>query len=222
MEHRTRQRQHYRGHHVVLVVFIAIIAGLVSFWTGQAHAQPAPKTVTWVNATKNTDGSAIPATGTGALTRTTVEYGTCMSRNPDVFGTKQGEIFVAAPAQTLQLSLVVVQEYCLRAWHANTYAVAPLTPNSVGTSGYSNVAFTSIAPPSPGVPASLTVTSPTAYEMRTTGGKLVAYAVGTTQMGALCSTEERIVAGVSYRRVEHADLVVWPQKLPLEPWARCG
>ena len=53
-------------------------------------------------------------------------------------------------------------------------------------------------------------------------GNAVAYAIGTVQLGALCGTEERTVAGVKYRRVEHADLVVWPQKLPLEPWARCG
>lgn len=200
-----------------VLVTLALIA-----LAGPVFAQPAPKTVTWVNATKNTDGSSIPATGAGSLVRTTVEYGTCMSRNPDVFGTKQGEIFVAAPAQTLQLSLVVVQEYCLRAWHANTYAVAPFVANSAGTSGYSNVAFTSVAPPSPQPPASLTVTNPTAYEMRTTNGKLVAYAVGTVQLGSLCGTEERVVAGVSYRRVEHADLVVWPQKLPLEAWAKCS
>ena len=119
---------------------------------------PETKTVTWVNATRNIDGTTIPATGPGSLTRTTVEYGSCASRNPDVFGTKIGEIFVAAPANTLTVNLVVVQEYCLRAFHSNTYATA-FNTGAAGNSAYSNTASTVVAPPTPSTPTNITVTS---------------------------------------------------------------
>jgi hypothetical protein len=122
------------------------------------HSLAETKTVTWTNATRNTDNSVIPATGPGSLARTTVEYGSCTSRNPDVFGTKAGEIFVAAPATSLTVNLVVVQEYCLRAFHSNTYATM-FSPSSPGNSGFSNVASTVVQPPTPGVPTNITVTS---------------------------------------------------------------
>lgn len=109
-------------------------------------AQAENKTVTWVNATKNTDGSTIPATGPGSLTRTTVEYGTCAAGN--AFGTKAGEVFVAPPATTLTVNLVVVQMYCLRAMHTNTFGMV---------SAASNIAVTSVAPPTPGAPQTFTV-----------------------------------------------------------------
>lgn len=137
---------------------IAMMSLLVAFaaiaFVTSAHAET--KTVSWVNATKNNDGSTIPATGLGSLARTTVEYGSCQSRNPDVFGTKIGEIFVAAPANSLQLNLVVVQEYCLRAFHSNTYATT-FSTTAPGNSTYSNTAFTAVAPPTPGTPITLTI-----------------------------------------------------------------
>lgn len=132
---------------------LAALCALVTFAAGAEQ-----KTITWTNATRNTDNTVIPATGPGSLARTTVEYGSCASRNPDVFGTKIGEIFVAAPANTLQLNLVVVQEYCLRAFHSNTYATS-FAAGAVGNSPLSNVASTAVAPPQPQQPTGITISS---------------------------------------------------------------
>lgn len=131
--------------------FIAALLALVAF---SAHAET--KTVTWVNATKNVDQSPIVATGQGSLVRTIVEYGTKTAAG--AFGTKQGEVLVAAPSTTLQLSLVVVQEYALRAFHCNTYAVT-FAVNAPGCSGFSSIALTTVAPPTPEAPSNITVTS---------------------------------------------------------------
>lgn len=133
-----------------------ILAALLALAAFAAHAET--KTVSWVNATRNTDNTTIPATGAGALARTTVEYGTCLSRNPDVFGTKIGEIFVAAPANTLTVNLIVVQEYCLRAFHSNSYATA-FSPTAAGNSAFSSTAVTTVAPPTPQQPTGITITS---------------------------------------------------------------
>jgi hypothetical protein len=133
-----------------------IFAALAALVTFSVTAET--KTITWVNATRNTDNTTIPATGPGSLARTTVEYGSCLSRNPDVFGTKIGEIFVAAPANSLTVNLVVVQEYCLRAFHSNTYATT-FNTTAAGNSAFSNTAVTTVAPPTPQPPASITITS---------------------------------------------------------------
>lgn len=139
-----------------------------------AHAET--KTVTWVNATRNTDNSTIPATGPGSLARTTVEYGSCASRNPDVFGTKIGEIFIAAPANSLQVNLVVVQEYCIRAFHSNTYATTFSTA-APGNSAFSGIATTTVAPPTPQQPTSITITStridPASWTCRDASGSIL-------------------------------------------------
>lgn len=119
-------------------------------------AQGQAVTARWVNATITTAGTPIPASGSGALVRTVVEYGTKTATNG--FGTKQGEVWVAAPATSLQLSLVVAQEYALRAFHCNTYATA-FVVNAPGCSAFSNVAIVFVQPPTPQTPTGLTVSS---------------------------------------------------------------
>lgn len=156
-----------------------IFAALCALVTFAAHAET--KTITWTNATRNTDSTVIPASGPGSLARTTVEYGSCASRNPDVFGTKIGEIFVAAPANSLTVNLVVVQEYCLRAFHSNTYATT-FTTAAPGNSSFSNVATTTVAPPTPQQPTNIQITStriePASWTCR-------------DQSGAILSSHER-------------------------------
>lgn len=134
--------------------------------------------------------------------------------------------FYEGASTTSQPNASPVQSSCAYVWpnlSVGTHFFSATATVGGIESDRSNITSSVIAPPKPQPPTSLTVASPTAYEMRKDStGKAVAYAVGTTQVGALCGTEERVVAGVAYHRVEHADLVVWPQKLPLEPWARCG
>lgn len=175
----------------------------------------------WTNATTNTDNSPIPATGPGSLTRTTVEYGT---RNANAFGTKAGEIFIAAPATCVDVNLVVVQEYSLRAFHCNTFATS-FALSAAGCSIASNIVFRTVAPPTPGPPTNLTASSPVAYEIRQSNGQLVANRMGLIPLGTLCGQEFQIVGGVRYYSVElrDADLVNWPSAVSnIRLWAQCG
>lgn len=208
-----------------------------------AHADT--KHVTWTNATQNTDGTPIPASGAGALVRTTVEYGACTG-TPKVLGTKQGEIFVAAPANTgLDLPLVVVQEFCLAAFHSNTFATtfgaclgAPGSPTCPsGNSVRSNVAITQGGPPTPQAPSTLTVAAPVqlAYTIVTPEasagqeGALVLLEVGTVRGGAACDTSQS-VDGFGNRpidqerlfRVNAADVEFLAGVAPVVTFARCS
>lgn len=164
---------------------LALLTGLLFSFAVAAET----KTVTWTNATTNTDGTTIPATGTGSLVRTVVEYGT---RNGTAFGTKQGEIFVAAPATTLQLNLVVIQQYALRAFHCNTYAGTTFVANGVGCSDFSNVALTEVLPPKPRAPATLATTTaaaPTAWAITVTRDAIVALEVGVVPPDIECGDQ---------------------------------
>jgi hypothetical protein len=102
------------------------------FLCGVALADTA--TVSWELPTQNDDHTPIPAAGPNSLLGTTVEYGSCSA--PGVFGTKQGEKFVAAPATTTQIDLAEPQTYCLRASVKNA---------SGAVSGFSNVATKVVA-----------------------------------------------------------------------------
>ena len=101
----------------VVVALIALASSLAIAATINAS---------WTNATQNTDGSAIPATGAGSLVSTTVEYGTC---NGNAFGTKIGEVTSAGTgAVTPNLG---PGRYCARAFHTNTYGEVS-DPSAVG------------------------------------------------------------------------------------------
>lgn len=75
-------------------------------------------TVTWDNATQNTDGSNIPATGPGSIVSTRIEHGTC---NGTAFGTKQGEWVVQGQGESSPTPDLAPGAHCLRAYHRNTY-----------------------------------------------------------------------------------------------------
>jgi hypothetical protein len=108
---------------------------------------------------------------------------------------------------------------------AHTWTVTAKT--SDGESAKSNAATKTILPAPPNAPTNLQVTDPTAYEIRTSSGQLVASRLGLVQLGTLCNSgESQTVAGVTYYRVDlrSVDLVNWPSASPLtaKAWARCG
>lgn len=157
-----------------LIVLAALLPGIALAGTAD---------LSWVNATKNTDNSTIPATGAGALTRTTVDYGTCSA--PGVFGTKQGEIFVAAPANTATVSMVVIQQFCFRAWHTNTYG---------SISAFSNVVTKNNPAPTPGAPGTLTVAADlTAWTIVQSRDRVALVAVGTVAPGTQCDSAQPVL-----------------------------
>lgn len=146
--------------------------------------------VEWQNATQNVDGTAIPETGNDALVRTTVEYGTC---NGDTFGEKAGEIFVPAPETSLELNLVVVQQYCLRAFHSNGHAV-DFVAGATGNSDFSNlVAYTVVAPqPAPPGPLVVQAELTTAYGVSESIDRLVLFPVGEVMAGVQCDPTQSV------------------------------
>lgn len=159
-----------------LIAALLVLIPLASY--GQASAP-----LSWVNATKNTDNSTIPATGAGSLTRTAIDYGTCATGG--AFGTKQGEIFVAAPANTATVSMVVIQQYCFRAWHTNTFG---------NTSGFSNVATKNNPAPTPGNPTGLTVAADTtAFVIVKSRDRVAMVPVGNVAPGTACDSAQPVM-----------------------------
>ena len=109
-----------------------------------AVAIAAVHTATWTKATRNTDGSTIPATGPGSVT-TTVEYGTC---NGDAFGTRIGDVVTASTGTTAPTPNLSPGTYCFRARHENTYGE---------TSDWSAVVKLVEAAPKPNPPTGFTI-----------------------------------------------------------------
>ena len=214
-----------RTHALVLGLVLAVAAG---------SALADPKTLTWTNATQNTDNTPIAATGPGSLVRTTVEYGTC-NAGKTAITTKAGEMFVFAPATTLQVSPVVVQEYCFDAWHSNTYATtfAPSTATTVvaGNSVRSGVVVATVLPPQPAPPSNLATTAanPIAYTVQFSLNRMARLGVGRVPDGTQCDTSTSVtsdwqltgVASPLYRVPR--ETVIWAGNVkPQAVFASCG
>ena len=142
--------------------------------------------LSFVYATKNTDGSVIPTTCTatpcGKITKGTIEYGTCSG--PNIFGTKQGEIALVPPVAAATVSLIVVQTYCFRASNTNDYGVL---------SSFSNVASKANAPPTPEAPASLIVAVTTVFQViPAQGGRFAFNPVGTVPPSTQCDPTQTV------------------------------
>lgn len=178
-------------------------AAAITLWVlacvlGIRDARADTKTVTWTNAVQNTDGTPIAATGPGSLVRTTIRYGTCNAAKTAVV-TVTGDITVAEPATTMQLPLVVVQEFCLGAWHSNTFATvfAPSTNSTVvpGNSVLSTVIVTQSNPPQPLPPGGVTVGNFVAYQLVPADGNLTLLAFGIVRAGAACDMTHSVDDG---------------------------
>lgn len=76
----------------------------------------------WTNATTNTDGSAIPATGAGSLTETRITYGTCNAAKTAVV-TVLGTVTAPAPGTTIPTPNLAPGIYCGFGQHVNTFGV---------------------------------------------------------------------------------------------------
>jgi hypothetical protein len=169
---------------------------------GSALAETA--SISWVLPTSNTDSTAIPPSGAGSLTRTTIEYGNCVG-TPRAFGAKIGEMWVAPPAVTLNVAMVVVQEYCFRGFVTNTYGA---------TSAMSNVAWKANPPPTP-AGIMITVASSNAARAISTGNDAILTAqVGTVAPGTVCDCTQLVVAfnhpGKMFCRVPKASVQFFP------------
>lgn len=150
--------------------------------------------LTFTYATKNTDGTSIPATGPGSITTSTIEYGTCTGTGG--FNVKQGQIAVVPPATMATVNMVVVQQYCFRATHTNTFGV---------TSDFSNVAVKNNPAPKPLPPGTLTVDNALiAYDFQEGDNLAQLIPVGTMKAGAACNGEKEVL-GAFLVKVEDVD-----------------
>lgn len=134
---------------LLLAVTIVALCAIPSAFAADA-------VVKWTAPTTNTDGTAIPATGTGALTSYLIEYGSCSTAAgvvPQVLGTVQGSLSIAAPTLIGTLTgLLNSTIYCVRVYALNAAAKSAAS----GT-----VRAWIPAPPAasiPGAPGSVTVT----------------------------------------------------------------
>jgi hypothetical protein len=133
--------------------------------------------VTWTNPTQNTDGSALAA---AQITRTRIEYGTCVG---PAFGVKGGEALVTGAATTTSIDRPV-GTHCFR---------AATTANGV-ESAFSNVATKTISQPPPSPPTNL-VADPgnlIAYAISQTPDRMTVAPVGTVAAGTTCDGTQTV------------------------------
>jgi hypothetical protein len=154
-------------------------------------------TLTWVHPTQNEDNSLIPiSTGTGALTSTRIEYGTCSGAS---FGTKEGEVTVPFPATSTTIgNLRGGRTYCFRAFSINNL-------NDVSKS--SNVVTRVMPNPIPKPPtlsSTITVAVNTSWRVRPSGGGYTLQYAGAVQPGTQCLPASYTVNGIQYNVIREA------------------
>lgn len=185
---------------------LAILGSFVNV----AHADPIPFTLAFP--TQNTNGTAIPASGTGSLNAWRTEYGSCgaVVNGVQGFGTKAGEVKGTPPTTTGTTPDMAPGTYCLRMFVSNTFG---------SESDASNAVQRVVVPPKPN-PGQIFVGQPTAYEYKPATNTMAR--IGIVPVGTPCGPETKIVSGVTYCRLEpiEADLINWPTNLKLaEVWA---
>lgn len=164
---------------IVVVLLLLEVGGV---------ALAADLAVTWAHPTQNTDGSAIPATGDGALTGTRVEWGSCSG---SAFGTKAGELLVPHPTASASVAGLAPGTWCVRAFARNNYGQE---------SASSAVVAKAIAAPVPKAPT-LVVVNVVAYEIlpHPIEGTRLGRSIGTVPLGTGCGDEP--VVGLDYHEV---------------------
>jgi len=158
--------------------------------------------------TQNTDGTAIPASGTGAIASHRIEYGSCTGTS---FGTKAGEVTLTMPTVSGTSPNVAAGTYCVRAY-AKT--------NQGSESVASNVAQAIVAPSTPN-PPTLTVTTPTAFKMRQSVDGYQFVKIGTVPIGTTCDASHS-VDGLNVVSRANVTLTSRFDTMPLVVFAKCG
>ena len=139
--------------------------------------------ITWTQPTTNTDGSAIPASGTGRLTGNRVDWGTCTGTAPNyAFGTKAGEQIFTVPTTAYTVTNLAPGTWCFRSYASTTY----------GESGPSNVAAKIIAAPMPNPPTGLSAVGGVAFTIIKREDRFVLLPVGTVPADTPCDTSQAI------------------------------
>lgn len=158
------------------LIWLLILGLPMSVFAGEAQ-------LTWTQPTHNTDGSVIPASGTGRLTGNRVQWGTCTGTAPNYgFGTQAGQQVFTTPTTAYTVPNLAPGTWCFRAYASTTY----------GESGPTNVVAKVIAPPIPNPPSNLTVADTLAFTVLKRDNRFVMLPVGTVPAGTACDTSQSI------------------------------
>lgn len=170
-------------------------------------------TLSWTNATQNTDGSDIP-TDTGdqnALATTTLYWGACLPDDTPSPPLQEKTVPTTVPGQAETTSVIITTpgRWCFVGVHAN---------NAGQTSDYSNPAFRDIANvPQP--PDNLVVQDTRVYYVIQQPDKFLLVPVGNVPSDTACNSTEY----VNGYYVVPRDLVSWDGATqPLVVVAQCG
>lgn len=183
---------------IFLAAFVLLLALDGRAWAADLKAS-------WTPPTQNVDGSAIPATGAGALTGYRLEYGSCTAAG--AFDVAAGSIAVTSPTvTTATVPNVGPGTHCLRVYAKNTYGVESFASSTVSKT---------IDPPKPRAPVLGTVEL-VAYDVRF-DWRSMQYAlrreVGTVPIGTPCF--EDFAVGEFYRVPRDAVTLTRNAKSPI-------
>jgi hypothetical protein len=182
---------------LLLAVLIGVFAPL-TVWAGTAQ-------LTWVNPTTRTDGSALTN-----LAGILLEYGTCTSTNPAIFGTKQGEFFVAAPATSYTFQALPTATYCFRALARDSNNLQ---------SAFTNAVFKNVVDAPPNPPTGLQVVAQTVFNIVKLENRFALLPVGTVPANTPCDSTQQVNGYYAVPR----DQVTWFGNVrPQVVVAQCG
>lgn len=179
---------------------------------------PGKATLTWTAPTTNTDGSALTN-----LAGFTLLYGV----SPTALVSTVQVNSATATTHTIDTLAAGNWSFAVKARSSGGVESANSNVVSKAIAGFSyagSLAIDVTAVPSP--PTGLTVTEPTAFEIRPNStGTLTAARIGLVPVGTRCYADERKVSTTTYNGVpiELVDMVNWPVASNLrEAWAKCA
>jgi hypothetical protein len=153
-------------------------------FSASAFAQTANLSVSCTPPVQNTDGSPIPAGGTGSISKYTVSYGLCVSGALPATPT-------AIDSQICGTALTVAPGvWCAAVTATNTYGNA---------SAFSLLVTKTILAPTPNAPSSIQVADTTIYQIEATKDKLALLPVGTVPGGTLCDAAQSVSGFLNLR-----------------------
>ena len=154
--------------------------------------------LSWSNPTTNTNGSAIPATGTGSIASNRIERGSCSGT---AFGTSQANYTTLTAVETFTTPDLAPGTYCFRVFAKNTYGNESLA---------SNVVQKIIASPVPNPPNGVVINS-AAMQMRKSSAGVwwIVKGVGTIPKDSPCYDADLLKKTDGTYRMVDESLVVW-------------
>ena len=194
-----------------------LVLMLLALSTIVANAQQTgTASLTWTNATYNTDTSEIVSDGDGALAYSTITYSVCVNGDVDFPSAKTH--YVSANRTSTNVSTEgPAGDYCFRGTHTNSYGqtsdMSGLAVKTVATPG------TARTPVTPTALATLATTDPTVFTLIRQENRFVLLPVGTVPANTPCDGSQKI----NDHYVVDRNLVTWSGTVkPVVVVAQCS